>query len=153
MQNNSATYRGNTLLFLDTGFFKNYKQTDSVYFELFNLSKEENVYLCTSQLCVREWISQKITDIDNSSNDICNKLKNLQNKPFLQEEFIDDIALCIQQFESHEESISSSINKKINQFIDENNIQVFPLLEKLPLIIKIEIQKQKHYFQLVIFKC
>ena len=50
---------GNTLLFLDTGFFKNYKPKDGAYSQLFKYSVEGSIILCTSELCLEEWRTQK----------------------------------------------------------------------------------------------
>jgi hypothetical protein len=51
---------GNTLIFLDTGFFKNYKARDQVYQTIFQYSQDARIILCTSDLCLEEWRAQKI---------------------------------------------------------------------------------------------
>lgn len=50
---------GNTLVFLDTGFFKKYKEKSPVYSELFKFAKGGGLTFCTAELCLLEWSSQK----------------------------------------------------------------------------------------------
>jgi hypothetical protein len=67
----------NTLIFVDTGFFKNYKPGDAAYTDFFEYSKNENVVLCTSRICVEEWRTQKLKDAKNFIDETRGKLGNL----------------------------------------------------------------------------
>ena len=58
-------YLGNTIVFLDTGFFKRYKANESAYQQIFNYSSGGSVILCTARLCFEEWRTQKVQDLQN----------------------------------------------------------------------------------------
>lgn len=53
----------NTLVFLDTGFFKHHKPMDNAYKDFLQYSKDEKIVLCTSYMCLKEWHSQKVEQI------------------------------------------------------------------------------------------
>jgi hypothetical protein len=70
-------YLGNTLVFLDTSFFKNFKDKDSRYQQLFKYSKEGSIILCTSRLCLEEWHTQKIQNITGKLDALIQQLRSI----------------------------------------------------------------------------
>ena len=60
------SFLGNTIVFLDTGFFKKYKAKEASYQKLFSYSVAGGVILCTSRLCFEEWRTQKIQNLQDN---------------------------------------------------------------------------------------
>jgi hypothetical protein len=108
----------NTLVFLDTGFFKDYKQKDSAYRKLMEYSRDNKIFLCTSYICLEEWRTQKVSHIYTTLQDLRGKLEGLQNNNFIARELLGPIN---KKFPDYEQIVKQS-KKGTEIFIGENNI-------------------------------
>jgi hypothetical protein len=111
----------NTVVFLDTGFFKNYKSSDPYYTDLFEYSKNEEIVLCTSFLCILEWESQKLTDLRNYIKTNTERFHHQIKKDPISSHLLEKFPL--NHPEDHEiESLSKSV---LSSFLDENKVEIF----------------------------
>lgn len=117
------SYLGNTLLFLDTGFFKSYKSKDPAYGALFKYSTDGSIILCTSHLCLEEWRTQKARHFADFLNTARNNLINQRGNNFFASELLSPE--IFNDFTS-EESIGTQTQTIVDEFIKKHNIRRFP---------------------------
>ncbi|WP_454783289.1 PIN domain-containing protein [Legionella sp. WA2022007384] len=118
---------GNCIIFLETGFFKRYKSTDEGYNTLFNYAKNGGIILCTSSLCLEEWRTQKIRDLENNLRTFRHTISSHQGTNYFSKlllntiifEELDDIAYLTEK--------SKNI---VQEFLEKNSIKNYPPLEK-----------------------
>ncbi|MET0155731.1 MAG: hypothetical protein ABW189_06485, partial [Rickettsiales bacterium] len=67
---------GNTIIFVDMSFLRSYKVRDKLYKDLLEFCVNREIIICTSNICVEEWRTQKVSDLNNHLQDINNKIKN-----------------------------------------------------------------------------
>lgn len=118
---------GNTIAFLDTGFFKAYKPKNASYHDLFKFAEDKKIILCTSQLCLDEWRTQKVRDFSNNLNTIKSKLSTHRGENFISFHLFD------QGFYGHLEDpelLLSKSNDIIDTFINANSIRRYRAVEK-----------------------
>ncbi len=53
-----------TVVFADTGFFRNYKPEDTAYEDFFSYAENEDIILCASFIALEEWRTQKVNNLD-----------------------------------------------------------------------------------------
>ncbi|MBN1974872.1 MAG: DUF4935 domain-containing protein [Sedimentisphaerales bacterium] len=117
----------NTLVFLDTRFFKNYKLSDSAYRKLLEFSRDDKIRLCTSYICIEEWRTQKVSHLSKALQDMRHRLDDLQRTNFIANNIINhhiDIKF------PDDELIIKQSKEGIKQFVNENNVQVYKPKEK-----------------------
>lgn len=117
----------NTLVFLDTRFFRNYKPGDSAYRKLFEFSRDEKICLCTSYICIEEWRTQKVSHLSKALQDMQGKLDDLQGTNFIASNILDHN--INKKFPDYEQIVKQS-KVGIEQFVIENNIHVYEPKEK-----------------------
>lgn len=113
-------YLGDTLLFLDTGFFKDYKSKNEVYRKLFGYAAEGSIVLCTSDLCLEEWRTQKIKDLKNNVRDFKSRIvshcgENYFSFKLIPKEIFDEL--------ENPEIIKVRSLETVEAFLNENRIK------------------------------
>lgn len=112
---------GNTIVFLDTSFFKEYRNNDQLYGDFFQYAKDEKIALCTSDITLEEWRTQKFamhtkyirTVIQDRNYHIANN--------FITDEMFTTIPPL-----SYDENATEQVSLRlVNNFMRENNITRF----------------------------
>lgn len=112
----------NTLVFLDTRFFRDYKAKDATYRKLFEYSRAKKIRLCTSYICIEEWRTQKVSHLTRAMQDMTQKLVELPNTNYIASEIIDPT--LHERFPDSELIVQHS-KSGIASFIKENKIHVY----------------------------
>lgn len=117
----------NTIIFLETGFFKNYKPGDSTYHALFQHAKDQEIILCASGLGLWEWRSQKVNQLEG----VVNTIRNSLNKYF-QESPIAETVLSreIYQYLPNWDSLYTDSKPYVDGFASGNKIKVYLPIER-----------------------
>lgn len=108
----------NTLVFLDTGFFKNYKATDRNHLDFLKYAKEEKLTFCTSHICLEEWRSQKTQNL----RDFLNTATTNYNTHTRQNPISDEILSPYPLRHPSAEEIDEKSKVFIDTFVADNNI-------------------------------
>ncbi len=108
----------NTLVFLDTGFFKNYKATDRNHLDFLKYAKEEKLMLCTSHICLEEWRSQKTQHL----RDFLNTATTNYNMHTRQNPISDEILSPYPLRHPSTEEIDEKSKTFVDAFVADNNI-------------------------------
>lgn len=116
----------NSLVFLDTGFFKSHKTTDNVYRDFLLYSKDRKVRLCTSEMCLKEWHSQKVEQLESYFRTSQEKYSYLRRDSIVADEILSRYP---GQYPDSEE-IKKIAGEVIEQFVKEHEIQVYPATEE-----------------------
>lgn len=114
--------RSNSLVFIDTNFFKNYNPNKSAYKELFEHASNKKVVLCTSVICVEEWRTQKVSHINTTIENNLNGFQNLRNVNFLAKELL---SLDFKNSFPNKDTVVNESARIIKEFIKENNILIY----------------------------
>lgn len=115
----------NTLVFLETGFFKRYRTTDTGYRDFLRYSKEEKILLCTSSMCLREWRSQKVKMIANLIKSSQDNYTYTRRDNIIADEILSRYPGNYPDIEEIEK-ISIEV---IKQFIEEHRIRIYDAKE------------------------
>ena len=116
----------NTIVFLDTGFFKEYKPNSQDYHDLFQYSKDGKIILCTSHICLEEWRTQKVNHLDGAIGGIRGNLRNQIRENLISEELLDQ---SIYNYLPDIETIHSKSILIIERFLSEYNIKKYSPIE------------------------
>ncbi|HAT2008742.1 PIN domain-containing protein [Legionella pneumophila] len=114
---------GNCLIFLDTGFFKNYKPNDNLYDEIWKHAKNDGLKLCTSWLCIEEWKSQKIKHIMDFLKEMRDKQIYHCRQNFFSQQLI--LEPLYAEFES-EDYLYDKVEYLLQDFLKSNKIKIYP---------------------------
>lgn len=112
----------NTLVFLETSFFKEYKLSDASYRKLFQYSIDGKIAFCTSYFCLEEWRTQKVSHISNTLNDLSGKFKYLHKTNYIASRLLDSEMYNNFPDTDQTKSRSKDIAK---EFFKENNIRLY----------------------------
>lgn len=117
----------NTVVFLDTGFFKEYKPRESSYIKLFDYAKSENISLCTSHICTEEWRTQKLKNTKDFIDETRGKLGSiLGGNPLARKILID----CFRGDFLDGDWLLMQSKDFVKEFIVDNKIKIFSLSEQ-----------------------
>lgn len=125
---------GNTLVFFDTNFFKTYKYKSDLHNDILDYSKNGRLNIATSSLCLEEWRSQKIQDLNNKLRTYQSEWVHRLHSDGGENIFIDKlIKNKLSEFIADKFS-SDKIIKESKEFIENlissNNIHIFPTREE-----------------------
>ena len=108
----------NTIVFLDTGFFKNYKEEGKYDPDFLEYSRKEKIILLTSHLCLEEWRSQKVKWLEDYLDEWNEKYdRQIQNNP-IANEILGPYPLR----HPDPEEINEKSQKVVNEFVEDNKI-------------------------------
>ncbi len=112
----------NTIVFLDTKFFREYKPKDALYRKVFDYSKNKKINLCTSYICLEEWRTQKVSHLTKIMQDMTQKLVELPATNFIANKILDPE--LHQKFPDNKQIIDQS-KSGIDVFAKDNNLHVY----------------------------
>lgn len=112
----------NTIVFLDTGFFKGHKPNEQSYHDLFQYSKDGKIILCTSHICMEEWRTQKVNHLSGFIGTTRNNLAHQIRENLISERLLDRV---IYSYLLDTEIISSRSATIIDEFLSENKIKKY----------------------------
>lgn len=111
----------NTVVFLDTGFFSNFRSDKEDYKELLEYSKRGLIVMCTSFLSIAEWRSQKIKHYLKLQDTIKNESTHHRKSNPVSSEIFDMYPIT---FPEPREVFEIS-QKVLLEFIESNKIIIF----------------------------
>lgn len=111
----------NTLIFLDTGFFKHHKPTDNAYKDFLQYSKDEKIVLCTSHICLREWRSQIVGEMQSYVRSVQGLYAEKRRNSLLADALLHNYQLVYPD-ESEIESVSIQV---IEKFVNDHKIRIY----------------------------
>ncbi|WP_131781165.1 PIN domain-containing protein [Legionella gresilensis] len=114
---------GNCLIFLDTGFFTNYKPNDNLYDEVWKRAKNDGLKLCTSWICIEEWKSQKIKHLTKFLKDMRDQQIYHCRQNFFSQKLI--LEPLYAEFEN-EAYVRDKVEYLLQDFLKSNKIKIYP---------------------------
>jgi len=112
----------NTLVFIDTGFFKDIKPKNAAYNDFFEYALNDKIILCTSPICLEEWRTQKVKHLCGFIKSTSDNFSNQKNVNPLSFEILDD---AIKAYLPDRDFIFSKSKEFVDKFVDANKIKVY----------------------------
>ncbi len=113
---------GNTLIFLDTGYFRDYcRPTDQPHNDVLKYAAENKIVLCTSKICIEEWRTQLLSHLNGYIKPALKVHNEMRENNILAKKLFEGIYDNIKVMKIREEES----RKTVEEFISAHQIKVF----------------------------
>lgn len=117
---------GNTLIFLDTGYFRDYcTPANQQNNEVLKYATDNKLVLCTSRVCIEEWRTQLLDGLNSYMNPVVRENDDMRQKNILAKKLLGKVYEEIRDKKKREDES----RKIVEQFIGDYKIKIFEYKE------------------------